>query len=126
MVKNKYLLRVIALLIDTTFVTFIASQFKSIFNGHLAPIDIINLSFELPFLLLYFFVFDYRNNGETLGKVMVNIIMPKITLRLKLVRSVLKTISIIFLPVTVIFYLYKKEILHDYILKNKFIHKPFH
>ncbi len=115
MYKNKDLLRGIALTIDSLFVNFICNNLLNSLNT-----EPINFNFMLLTFIIYFLFFDYLNNGQTLGKLIVKI-KPKMNQSIseKIEHSFLKSISIFLTPVTILIYLFKGKILHDILLKRK-------
>ena len=110
-------LRFIALVIDSFFVGFVANLLFSLVikAPELNPL----YRFELVCFLAYFVIFDIRNDGQTLGKMAVNLKPRNKNLKQRIRHSFLKIISIIIFPITIVVYLIKGKIIHDMILENQ-------
>lgn len=87
-------------------------------------------SFSVLYYVSYFLLFDQMNHGITIGKMLLKIMvvfqdkteLPK-AIRLK--RSLLKIISILILPITVLlFFLNKYFTIHDHFNQTITIPKP--
>ncbi len=116
MTKRNDFLRLLALLIDSLFVSFISSfLFNFVVNTSLSTRI---HSFEVFCLLLYFIVFDLRNDGQTLGMILTKITPTKRELKNRISHSFLKTMSIVVFPITILVYLIKGKIIHD-LLEDK-------
>lgn len=116
--KNNDIERAIALVIDSFFVNFF---FNLIFkHGLLSGLIDINYNFLLLTFLCYLILFDFINNGQTLGKMLLGLNTKKDTnINERILRSFLKLVSIYITPITIIIYLIKKRILHDILLNSK-------
>ena len=120
--KNNDLKRAIALVIDSFFINF---SYNLIFNqNYLSNLSGLNFNYLLLSFLLYFMIFDFFNNGETLGKLMLKVeVNKKLSLKKRISRSFLKLVSIYITPITIIIYLSNKNILHDTLFNsNEVIH----
>lgn len=79
----------------------------------------LQLSLAVLFYLLYFLVFDLLNQGVTVGKLVLKIKVVKgedsrLTAAEHVVRTLLKMVSLIFLPIAALIFLFNKNYaLHD-------------
>lgn len=118
--ESVHIKRSIAFLIDIVisgiFATLIENFFPITFE--INDFEILNIKFtwgitlQIVFYLLYLFVFDLLNNGNTLGKLLLSItVITKNkevpALKKRLVRSLCKTVSVIILPVSALLFLFK-------------------
>lgn len=120
--KEKHVLRLVGLLLDI-FVVFsvwaVASFMFALFFQKFSNDNSYRFSYPLFGYLAYFVFFDITNNGQTIGKILVNIeTKGKSTLKKRLVKSFLKVIDICIFPFVFLFYLITGEILHDYLLRE--------
>ncbi|WP_342695145.1 RDD family protein [Flavobacterium aureirubrum] len=125
--------RVYALIIDILLISLSASMFLTIIDLNsikIGNIDFLNrkwvVGYNVNFFitLLYFFIFDFISNGSSLGKRFVGLKIEKNQstpkLQVRVLRSSLKSFLLfsIFIPVTLVFYFFKNEVLYDNILKT--------
>ncbi|GER61060.1 hypothetical protein ULMA_31680 [Patiriisocius marinus] len=128
---NNY--RLFALLIDLVIISVlysIASNFL-ILNIELGVENIsttnvvYGYSFLFVFYLFYFLIFDFTNNGNTLGKILTKItVVSKQKNKLnynKFLRTILKIISLVIFPVAAILFFTNGTSLQDKITKTKTI-----
>lgn len=114
--------RIVAFLIDASLVSFIGGFIATSPTGEFVltyGMVTISASTYMVLYLAYFMLFDLVNEGQTVGKAVVGIRISKLDLKHRFLRSILKTFSIMFAPVTIIVYLYSKVVLHDYLLSNR-------
>jgi uncharacterized RDD family membrane protein YckC len=85
-----------------------------------------NISYDFIFVLAYFFYFDIFKNGTTLAKNILNLkiinndnLTPKKDILLK--RTFVKTLEIIFLPISGIVFLLYDKTLHDIIFNTSVV-----
>jgi uncharacterized RDD family membrane protein YckC len=121
--------RVLALVIDLLIIGVIISLFSNIFeikgpkkNIELYNIDFIyGYSYVFLFYLSYFFLFDFINKSITLGKALFKIKLMfdanDKTLFRRILRSIIKVISLIIFPISILLFLVKKKALQDYLFK---------
>ncbi len=125
--------RIYALIIDFLFISILSSIIRSIIDLssiEIYKIDFLNrewvLNYNVGFLMmiLYFFIFDILSDGISLGKRIVGLKIEKANSVPNLQTRILRTISksfflcSILLPVTLIFYFIKNEVLYDKMLKT--------
>ena len=118
--KSDIYKRVFALVVDSVFVNLLANLIINNaktygFTINYEPFTI-NYSVIILCFLAYFIVFDYLNDGQTIGKAIFEIRVNRLTLKNRFKRSGLKVVSIIFTPITILLYMVKKELFHEYIL----------
>ena len=120
--------RIGAFIIDMIIVSLIASFIESMFSifDESSVIELFGFSFKLvyslsiPFYLSYFILFDLLNDGKSIGKMVFGIKVvfidyKEVQLGTLLKRTILKTLSIIILPISVLmFVLNKRFTFHDY------------
>jgi uncharacterized RDD family membrane protein YckC len=86
----------------------------------------VNLEFKIFMILVYFLMFDLLNQGKTIGKIFFKIKSVDTTtdafvLKQALIRSLLKMISIIILPISLILLLNNSYSIHEFFSKTKTI-----
>ncbi len=124
-VKTK---RIFALIIDLLIIATISTLFSGLFNieKELGTFTVFEQSFvyginwSVLFYLMYFITFDVFGNSVTIGKQFMKIKFvainnEELTLKLRIKRSVLKTISLLFLPISAVVFL-----LNGFSLEDKF------
>ena len=125
--KNIDLRRILALTIDLTIVGIIIILLENLFPFFFKTnrIDVfgIELSITVNYhyinVFLYFIFFDLFNNGNTIGKAIVKIktisVMGEfLNLSMRILRSCVKVINIVFFPITlIVFIVFKGYTLHD-------------
>lgn len=138
--ENVNLKRIYSLLFDLVIANMIGIMVFSLFNLErdvqvgtkmLFGLNVnYGYSFQIIFLLVYFMLFDFFNEGRTFGKLIFSIkVVDKISLselsllsRLK--RTCLKLITIMFLPISMIVFLIKDGLtLQDKIINTTTISK---
>lgn len=130
-IKNK---RILALTIDLIIIGFFVRLLSSLVDlnfsqGNLFLFDTnFTYGYSLVFIIyiIYFFVFDYINNGVTFGKrifkiEVIQIDKTRLSLSKRLIRSILKVVSIIIFPITLLMFMINGKTLHDNICKTKSI-----
>lgn len=131
--KNNYLKeRIFALLIDQFIVNSSYSILNQVFNLDFVAKKFlmfgmkgtINVSFIIIASLVYFLFFDFFKNGTTIGKSILKIKIQKIngvdlSFFIRFITSIVKVISITFLPLSVIYYFLTKKVFHDKITQIK-------
>lgn len=125
--------RIYALIIDLLFISILSSIIRStadLSSFEICKIDFLNrewvLNYNLRFLIsiLYFLIFDILSNGISLGKKIVGLKIEKTNsvpdIQIRILRTILKSFFLftIFIPITLIFYFMKNEVLYDRILKT--------
>lgn len=130
--------RIWAFVIDAAFVSCISGLIQVIipliiesFGVSIGSKQIvISISLSSIFYLGYFIAFDLWNNGITIGKsaMAIQVMRDKsepLNLEERLVRSLLKTLAIIVLPVSVMLYLWFNSFtIHDHFMLTRSIHEP--
>jgi uncharacterized RDD family membrane protein YckC len=125
--------RIVAFIVDSTIIGLFAGFFDGFFSDmfqekvFLFFNQEIKVKFSIAFVfyLIYFFLFDLLNKGTTLGKLLTQIrIVSSNSKSLSVVdlmlRTVLKLISIIFLPIAAIIYLLSDSFtVHDALMKTQ-------
>ncbi|WP_055442737.1 RDD family protein [Lacinutrix himadriensis] len=127
--KDIYLKRFLAFLIDFVIVSFIYKILDDMLSLSFEITELtlfetkIKLSFSFMILSFYFYMilFDVFNKGITFGKMIFNLSIDNTTdTNLQVVdllkRSLLKIISIIILPISILLYLFKNK----YLLQDKY------
>jgi uncharacterized RDD family membrane protein YckC len=127
--KDIYLKRFLAFLIDFIIVSFIYKILDDMLSLSFEITELtlfetkIKLSFSFMILSFYFYMilFDVFNKGITFGKMIFNLSIDNTTdTNLQVVdllkRSLLKIISIIILPISILLYLFKNK----YLLQDKY------
>ena len=122
-IKNK---RILALTIDLIIIGFFVRLLSSLVDlnfsqGNLFLFDTnFTYGYSLVFIIyiIYFFVFDYINNGVTFGKrifkiEVIQIDKTRLSLSKRLIRSILKVVSIIIFPITLLMFMINGKTLHD-------------
>ena len=76
----------------------------------------------IPYFV-YFFIFDIVSNGETFGKMIfkIKVVLAdtlNVTLKIRLLRSILKIVSIILLPIAALVFLIKGNTMEDAVCKT--------
>ncbi|MEM9686041.1 MAG: RDD family protein [Bacteroidota bacterium] len=71
------------------------------------------ITLNIVFFLLYLVFFDLLNYGNTLGKLLLRIVIVSkneevVTSKRRLIRSLYKTLSVIILPVSALLFVFKK------------------
>lgn len=130
-IKNK---RIFALIIDLIIIGFFVSFLSSFFDLNYSQGNLFFLNtnfiygYSLMFIIyiIYFFIFDCLNNGVTFGKRILKIEVVQtdkvsLTLSKRLIRSILKVVSIIVFPITLLMFLINGKTLHDNICKTESI-----
>lgn len=122
--------RVLALVIDLFIISLVISIIgsfltlnKEIKNFQLFEIDfMLGYSYIFVFYFLYFFLFDFLFDGRTLGKKAFNIKVVKfdnnMELKHRILRSILKVISIWLLPFSGLLFLFGNYTFHDKVCKS--------
>lgn len=138
MKAEKLNLRICAYIIDSTIISVFYSICKSLINS---PVDKyehififmnrqIRLNYRFDFLLLiifsYYFLFDFLNNGNSIGKIILNIKVvtfdnKMLTLKTRLIRTILKSLYFSLFPLLFLHFIYAKTILYDKLLNTKTI-----
>ncbi|WP_371820434.1 RDD family protein [Flavobacterium sp. HJ-32-4] len=135
--ENSKAKRIYAFIFDVIISNFIGLLFFSIFDidenittGRLESIDAnirYGLSLQIVVFLLYNLTFDCINKGVTFGKLVFSIKVVRIesgdetAVLTRIVRTILKMISTIFLPVSALLYLYKGVTIHERFSRTKTI-----
>jgi hypothetical protein len=119
--REKDLLRIIALAIDIfiagSMVFFLAISFRILFPN--VEYNHTEITFSMSLSVCYFVFFDIFNNGQSIGKALLGIESSKNkVLTERITRSILKSFSLYIFPITLLFYLIKGKILHDYLLQS--------
>lgn len=96
----------------------------------LGKIWTVNLSFILLISLIYYLSFDLFNNGITFGKSIIKIKVISINgtnllVSEKIIRSIIKVISIAILIFPLLYFFITNSIYHDKIVKSKTIKSFF-
>lgn len=128
-VKNK---RILALLIDLLIIGLCSSVVTGFFmvEGKLAQLEQFNhtitirWSFSFLFYLVYFFAFDIFGNSVTLGKKALGILTlseknEDISFKFRMYRTILKTLSILFWPISAMVYLLSGKTLQDTLCRTR-------
>jgi uncharacterized RDD family membrane protein YckC len=122
--------RVIAFIIDLFLFSIFASIFScflfeknDLLNILIAKINLRVFAYYL-FVFIYFILFDIVNTGETIGKSAMsvktfNLNDSKLTLKQRLIRSCVKFLSIILIPISIVIYYLNGYTIHDNICKTK-------
>ena len=113
--------RSIALMIDSAIVKLISGFFTGgIIGAFSLNYNPFTVSYGIVFTLffVYFFFFDITNNGQTVGKALLDIQVDSMGLRQRFARSAYKMLSIILTPIVLIIYLTKGTILHETLMKR--------
>ena len=128
--------RLFALVIDFLFIsvlTMIISSFidfKMMDIYHISFLDrkwTINYNINFIMMIFYFFIFDFLSKGVSLGKKIMNLEVKKksdiLSLPDRLIRTLLKAVFFfsVFLPITLVYYFIKNEILYDKILSTSVV-----
>ena len=134
-VKNK---RILALLLDLAIVGFIASLATSMikFEWELGTYSLFNhrisfgLSLSVLFYLVYFILCDIFWNSMTIGKEVLKIKVvlqdgAPLELKSRIYRTLLKTISILFWPISGLVFLVNGYTLEDDFSKTKTVEKSY-
>ncbi len=134
-VKNK---RILALLLDLAIVGFIASLVTSMikFEWELGSYSLFNhrisfgLSLSFLFYLVYFILCDIFWNSMTIGKEVLKIKVVSQDgapweLKSRIYRTLLKTISILFWPISGLVFLVNGYTLEDDFSKTKTVEKSY-
>lgn len=130
--------RIWAFIIDAAFVSCISGLIQVIIPMVIESFGVsieskqivISISLSSVFYLGYFIAFDIWNNGVTIGKsaMAIQVMRDKsepLNLDERLMRSLLKTIAIIVLPVSVFLYLWVNSFtVHDHFMVTRSIHEP--
>lgn len=135
--ENSKAKRIYAFIVDAIISNFIGLLFFSIFDidenvttGSLEGLDAnirYGLSLQIVVFLLYNLSFDCINKGITFGKLVFSIkVVPsesrkETAVPMRIVRTILKMISTIFLPVSALLYLYNGVTIHERFSKTKTI-----
>lgn len=118
--KDLYVRRTVAFLIDMLIVSIIISVFGNLFSFMAFKVygfEFLGMQFRISitavfvFYLLYLIVFDIVKEGQTIGKLILNIIAvtenrKPPALKKRIVRSLYKTLSIIILPVAALLFFF--------------------
>lgn len=116
MYKKRDLYRGLAVVIDSFVVFFI---YNNLLSGFLKE-ESFNL--QLLVFLGYYVFFDLINNGASLGKMTLGVsVSTTSSLQSRLKHTFLKIISIFISPVTIVVYLVKGKILHDYLEREEVV-----
>lgn len=127
--------RILAFIIDMIIVSIITSALQSMLSNIFQPKEYLFIGmsiktthgFSLVFYLIYFFVFDFLNQGKTLGKILFRnqVIFPdnrKPSIINLMTRTVLKIVSILILPIAILLYLFNNRFtLQDHFTKTTVI-----
>ncbi|PKA84093.1 putative RDD family membrane protein YckC [Ulvibacter sp. MAR_2010_11] len=128
--------RIIAFIIDVLIVSFICTLFENFLLPDLfevKEVEVFERNFKiryssiLIFYFLYFIIFDAILNGKTLGKILLNLDLKaisgeRITKSTLFKRSLLKLISIVIAPISLILFFVKKDFtIHDHYAKTTVI-----
>lgn len=115
--------RIIALIIDSVFVTFFSNILidNVTINGFNYSYDPLSMKYAFTVLsfFIYFLVFDLLNNGQTIGKSLFELYDKQLTLKNRILRTIFKMISIVLTPITIFLFLFKKIILHELFMNNR-------
>ena len=121
--KGIYLKRLLAFLIDFIIISFIYKILDDMFSLSFEITELtlfetkIKLSFSFMILTFYIYIilFDIFNKGITFGKMIFNLSIDNTDSNLQVVdllkRSLLKIITIIILPISILLYLFKNKFL---------------
>ena len=134
-VKNK---RILALLLDLAIIGFISSLVTSMikFEWELGTYSLFNhrisfgLSLSVLFYLVYFILCDIFWNSMTIGKEVLKIKVvlqdgAPLELKSRIYRTLLKTISILFWPISGLVFLVNGYTLEDDFSKTKTVEKSY-
>lgn len=134
-VKNK---RILALLLDLAIIGFISSLVTSMikFEWELGAYSLFNhrisfgLSLSVLFYLVYFILCDIFWNSMTIGKEVLKIKVvlqdgAPLELKSRIYRTLLKTISILFWPISGLVFLVNGYTLEDDFSKTKTVEKSY-
>lgn len=125
---------IIDVMIIGLFTTF-AENILSIFNEKIS-FDALGItfnytfSFSVLFYVFYFLLFDFLNNGDTIGKMVFKVKVvfldkTEVPKAIHLKRSLLKILGIVILPISVLlFFLNKHFTIHDRFYQTITILKP--
>jgi len=133
--KNK---RILALLLDLAIIGFISSLVTSMikFEWELGTYSLFNhrisfgLSLSVLFYLVYFILCDIFWNSMTIGKEVLKIKVvlqdgAPLELKSRIYRTLLKTISILFWPISGLVFLVNGYTLEDDFSKTKTVEKSY-
>jgi len=117
--------RLIALFIDAVFISMVTSIIclfwnpkTTIVNFHFLNKDwVLNYNIFGILFLLYIFLFCLFNNGKTIGKILLSlkVVYFENKISRRLLREFIKSIGFFLLPITLIFYIFKKRLPQDYL-----------
>lgn len=130
-IRNK---RIVALILDLLIIGIVSGLFSNFvgIERNLGTTTIFDrpvaygYSLSFLFYLLYFFIFDLFNNSITIGKLVMKIKVilqneDELTLKIKMYRTTLKTISILFLPISALVFLITGKSLQDSYCSTKIV-----
>ncbi|MCG2417932.1 RDD family protein [Aequorivita sp. F47161] len=130
--------RIFAFLIDLLIIATISSLFSGFFEieralGTTTIFDqtvTYGISWSFLFYAMYFIIFDIFNDAITVGKQLLKIkVVLKndnpLSLRAQIYRTVLKTISILFLPISAFVFLINGKTLQDSYCNTKTVENSF-
>ncbi|QMU63828.1 MAG: hypothetical protein GKR88_09860 [Flavobacteriaceae bacterium] len=118
--------RILAFFVDNLIVVFIFSLLNSLFNLEYNTYDFemfnniwkVKVTPIILFYLIYFILSDLLNKGITLGKFLFRIKVNASEKKL-IKRSIIKTLSYLILPITLIFWIVMNKLPQDYFLNIK-------
>lgn len=129
--------RIYALIIDfliiSVFITFISGfiNLDSYKVGSLPLLNrewVVNYSIQFLIIMLYYLLFDCFSGGLSLGKKIMKLKIIKYdntspSLLEKVLRTILKSFLLftIFSPLLITYYIFKKDVFYDRILKNNLV-----
>ena len=124
--------RIWAFVIDVGFVSCISGLVQVIIPTVIQSFGIevntlqivISISLSALFYFVYYISFDLWNDGVSIGKSALGLqvrLQNKgvLTTEQRLIRTILKTLSIIFIPVSLMMFLYNSFTLQDYFMKTR-------
>lgn len=110
------------MLFDMLVVGFVSGNLPGETLGQIEILEIVfTYGYDLSavFLLLYFLLFDWINGGKTLGKEITGVTLSyKLTPKYRFVRSLFKMIGVLLMPFTVLLYVTKGLLLHEFLFSK--------
>jgi uncharacterized RDD family membrane protein YckC len=130
--------RILAFLIDLLIIAIISTLSTGFFEieRELGTTTIFNqtitygISWSFLFYAMYFIIFDIFNNAVTVGKQLLQIKVAlknnkQLSIQSRIYRTVLKTISILFLPISALVFLINGNTLQDSYCNTKTVETSF-